>query len=67
LQKKVDPSIEVDIRPTFKQRRTGDEKDRRDLMRMRQQELWSMRAMYSNQSMAGLGPGANAGPPVVRK
>ena len=64
-KKKVDPSLDVDVKPTFKGRRTSDEKNRRDLMRMRQQELWSMRAMYANQSMAGLGPGANAGPPLA--
>ena len=40
FQKKVDPSLEVDVKPTFKSRRNQDDKNRRETMRMRQQEMW---------------------------
>lgn len=55
FKKKVNPDLEVDLkfwvpggRPN---QRKHEEKLRKDLMRLRQQELWSMRAMYPDPAM----------------
>lgn len=63
FKKKVNPELEVDFKPMpgHRNRRQSEEKLRKELMRLRQQELWSMRsgpprAMYQNQMMGPSGP-----------
>ena len=65
FKKKVNPELEVEMKPLPGGRgvqRRNEEKLRKELMRLRQQELWSMRAMYASEpslppSLAGpLGP-----------
>ena len=75
FKKKVNPELEVDMKPIPGGRgnqRRHEEKLRKDLMRLRQQELWSMRAMYPDPSMTpaplfarspqGYGGGPGGGP-----
>uniref|UniRef100_A0A915IKG5 DZF domain-containing protein n=1 Tax=Romanomermis culicivorax TaxID=13658 RepID=A0A915IKG5_ROMCU len=48
-KKKVNPDLEVDVKIHPRARRQLEEKTRKDLMKMRQQDIYTMRAMYQSQ------------------